>query len=146
MRRPTEQNAASFLTELDLLDTSIKLQLADCKKLDFIAFHDTFSYFAERYGLTQHSIHDASPEGEILPQKLHQVIELAKALGINVIYSENLVDNRLAETIAGELHGGRILVLNPVEGIGQDEQDAGIGYIQKMHDNVANLKVGLECR
>ena len=141
-----EKNAASFMTELDLLDSWIKLQLTDCKKSDFIAFHDAFSYFAERYGLAQHSILGVSPEGEILPQNLHQVIELAKTLDINVIYSENLVDNRLAEIIAGELRGGRILVLNPVEGIEQDEQDAGIGYIEKMQENVANLKVGLECR
>src|SRR5262245_8277289 len=33
-----EKNAARFLTDLDLLDSSIKLQLADCKKSDFIAF------------------------------------------------------------------------------------------------------------
>jgi zinc transport system substrate-binding protein len=141
-----KKNADGFLAELDQLDSFIKLQLVDCKKSDFIAFHDAFAYFAERYGLTQHAIHDVSPEGDILPQKLEQVINLANQLGINVIYSEDLVDSRLADTIAGEIPGGRVLVLSPVEGIDQEEQDAGISYIDKMRENVANLRVGLECR
>jgi len=37
-------------------------------------------------------------------------------------------------------------VLSPIEGISREEQAAGIGYIDKMKQNVANLKEGLECR
>jgi zinc transport system substrate-binding protein len=140
------QNAASFAAELDSLDSSIRSGLADCEKSDFIAFHDAFAHFAKRYGLTQHSIQGVSPEGEVLPQKLQQVIELAKKLRISVIYSEDLVDSRLADTIAGEIPGGRVLVLSPIEGIDQEEQDAGIGYIDKMQENIANLKEGLACK
>lgn len=140
------QNAAEFTAELDQLDAFAKLELGDCEKSDFIAFHDAFAHFAERYGLTQHSIHGVSPEGDILPQRLEQVITLANQLDINVIYSEDLIDSRLAETIAGEIPGSRVLVLSPIEGIDQEEQDAGIGYIDKMRENVVNLKVGLECR
>jgi zinc transport system substrate-binding protein len=140
------QNAVEFAAELDQLDAFIKLELADCEKSDFIAFHDAFSRFAERYGLTQHAILGISPEGEILPQRMQEIIELAGGLGINVIYAEELIDSRLADTIAGEIPGGRVLVLSPIEGIGQEEQDAGTGYIDKMRENVVNLKVGLECR
>jgi zinc transport system substrate-binding protein len=140
------ENANRFLAELDSLDAFTRSQLADCDKSDFIAFHDTFSHFAERYGLVQHSIQGASPEGEILPQRIAQVISLARELGINVVYSEEMVDSRLADTIAGEIPGGRVLVLSPIEGIDAAEQKAGIGYIDKMKENVMNLKVGLECR
>ncbi len=140
------QNAAGLAAELDQLDAFVKLELGDCEKSDFIAFHDAFSHFAERYGLTQHSLHGASPEGEILPQKMQEVIALASDLDINVIYSEDLVDGRLADTIAGEIPGGRVLVLSPIEGIDQEEQAIGIGYFDKMRENVANLKEGLLCR
>ena len=139
-------NAASFAAELDSLDSSIKSGLADCEKSDFIAFHDAFAHFAKRYGLTQHSIQGVSPEGEVLPQKLQQVIELAKKLHISVIYSEDLVDSRLADTIAGEIPDGRVLVLSPIEGIDKEEQDAGIGYVDKMEENIANLREGLACK
>ncbi|WP_228369228.1 metal ABC transporter solute-binding protein, Zn/Mn family [Candidatus Nitrososphaera gargensis] len=140
------EDADRFAAELDSLDAFIELELADCGKSDFVAFHDAFAHFAERYGLTQHSIHGASPEGEILPQRMQEIIELASELDINVIYSEDLIDSRLADTIAGEIPDGRVLVLSPIEGIDREEQQAGIGYIDKMKENVADLKVGLECR
>jgi zinc transport system substrate-binding protein len=47
-----------------------KATLQTCDKKDFIAFHDAFSYFANRYGLKQHSIQGISPEGEVLPQRI----------------------------------------------------------------------------
>jgi zinc transport system substrate-binding protein len=140
------QNADRFSAELDSLDAFIRSELADCDKSDFIAFHDAFIYFSERYGLRQHSIHGVSPEGEILPQTIQQIIELANGLDINVIYSEDLVDSRLADTIANEIPNGKVLVLSPIEGINKEEQAAGIGYIDKMKQNIASLKEGLECR
>ena len=140
------QNADQFSAELDSLDAFIRSELADCDKSDFIAFHDAFIYFSERYGLRQHSIHGVSPEGEILPQTIQQIIELANELDINVIYSEDLVDSRLADTIANEIPNGKVLVLSPIEGVDKEEQAAGIGYIDKMKQNIASLKEGLECR
>jgi zinc transport system substrate-binding protein len=140
------QNADRFTAELDSLDAFIRLELADCNKSDFIAFHDAFTHFSERYGLRQHSIHGVSPEGEILPQTIQQIIELANGFGINIIYSEDLIDSRLADTIANEIPNGKVLVLSPIEGIGNEEQAAGIRYIDKMKQNIANLKEGLECR
>ncbi len=140
------QNADRFTAELDSLDAFIRSELADCDKSDFIAFHDAFTHFSERYGLRQHSIHSASPEGEVLPQTIQQIIELANEFDINVIYSEDLIDSRLADTIANDIPDGKVLVLSPIEGIGNEEQAAGIGYIDKMKQNIANLKEGLECR
>jgi zinc transport system substrate-binding protein len=140
------QNADRFSAELDSLDAFIRSELANCDKSDFIAFHDAFTHFSERYGLRQHSIHGVSPEGEILPQTIQQIIKLANELDINVIYSEDLIDSRLADTIANEIPNGKVLVLSPIEGIDKEEQAAGIGYIDKMKQNIANLKEGLECR
>ena len=139
-------NAEKLEGELDLLDAKAAKELSDCVKSDFIVFHDAFTYFAKRYGLTQHSIQGQAPEGEILPQKIEQAITLADKLGINVVYSEDLVDSRIADTIAQEIPGGRVLVLSPIEGISRDEQSQGIGYVDKMKQNIANLMEGLGCR
>src|SRR5919112_1891010 len=81
-------NANSFITELDDLDRTIRERISNCETKDFIAFHDAFSYFADRYGLTQHSIQGLSPEAEILPQRLQQIIGLARDMGLDTIYSE----------------------------------------------------------
>ena len=141
-----EKSANNFSSELDSLDALIRSTLQTCDKKDFIAFHDAFNYFANRYGLKQHSIQGASPEGEVLPQKMQEMITLARDLGTNIIYSEELVDPRFAEVIAQELPNGQVLTLSPVEGIDSEEQAAGIGYLDKMRENVASLKIGLQCQ
>lgn len=139
------QNAQRYIAELDSLDSFIRSELSDCEKRDFIAFHNAFSYFATRYGLTQHSVQGLSPEGDVLPQRIQEIKDLAAKLGINVIYAEDLVDPRLANVIAGELPNGQVLVLSPIEGLEREELEQGLGYIDKMRENVQNLKVGLRC-
>jgi zinc transport system substrate-binding protein len=141
-----ENSANNFSRELDSLNSFIKSTLQTCEKKDFIAFHDAFSYFADRYGLKQHTIQGASPEGEVLPQKMQEIAELARDLEINVIYSEELVDPRFAEVIAQEIPNGKVLTLSPIEGIDNEGQAAGIGYLDKMRENIANLKIGLQCQ
>jgi zinc transport system substrate-binding protein len=138
-------NADRFMAELDKLDASIRSELPGCEKKDFIAFHSAFSYFANRYGLNQHSVYRGLPEGEVPPQRLQEIVDLAKELKIDTIYSEELVDPRLAEAIAEEIPGGRVLVLSPIEGLEEQEQAAGLGYIDKMEQNLDNLKAGLDC-
>lgn len=141
------QNAQQYIAELDSLDAFIRSELSNCEKTDFIAFHNAFSYFAKRYGLTQHSVHEGlSPEGEVLPQRISEIKQLATSLGINIIYSEDLVDPRLANVIASEIPNGQVLVLSPIEGLDREEQEKGFGYIEKMRQNVENLKVGLKCQ
>lgn len=141
-----QSNADKFIAELNNLDNKIKTELTTCDKKDFIAFHNAFTYFASRYGLNQHSILGLTPEGEILPQRLQEIIELAKDLGLNIVYSEDLVDPRSAEVIAQEIPNGKVLILSPIEGINAAEQKAGIGYLDKMNEDIDNLKIGLQCR
>jgi zinc transport system substrate-binding protein len=138
-------NSKSFLAELDKLDKTIKTQLESCKKKDFISFHNSFSYFAKRYGLTQHSISQSGPEAEVTPARLAEIINVAKNLKLDVIYSEELMDPRYALVISQELPNGKVLVLSPIEGLTKNEQDSGIRYIDKMHENIRNLYLGLEC-
>jgi zinc transport system substrate-binding protein len=138
-------NAKNFLNELDNLDKTIKTYLESCKKRDFITFHNSFSYFAKQYGLNQHSISNAGPEAEVTPTRLVEIINIAKSLDLKVIYSEELLDSRFASVVAQEIPGGKVLVLSPIEGLTKYEQQVGIGYIDKMNENIKNLTVGLQC-
>ena len=95
------QNAQNFIGQLNKLDTAFKgnLTSSDCAKKDFIPFHLAFAYFAKQYGLTQHPIHEGlTPSGEVLPQKLVEVVNLAKNLGLKVIYSEDLIDPEISSS------------------------------------------------
>jgi zinc transport system substrate-binding protein len=62
-------NQIEFNSKLDKLNSDIVGNLTDCRLVDFIAFHDTFSYFAKRYGLIQHSIEGLAPEGNVDPKE-----------------------------------------------------------------------------
>jgi zinc transport system substrate-binding protein len=139
-------NAKKFAGQLDSLDVTIRSMLPTCQKKDFVAFHEAFGYFAKRYGLNQHSVLGISPEGEVAPQSLQQIVQLTHKLGINTIYSEDLVDPRLANTIAQEIPNGKVVILSPIEGINQSEQKAGITYLDKMNQDIAALKEGLDCK
>lgn len=139
-------NTERFIRDLSTLDSEIRTSLLTCSKTDFIAFHNAFTYFADRYGLKQYSIKGPSPEGEVLPQRLAEVITLAKELDLHIIYSEDLVDPRSAETIAQEIPNGKVLILSPIEGVNKLEQEAGIGYLDKMRQNFKNLLEGLDCK
>jgi zinc transport system substrate-binding protein len=140
------ENAKKFIAELDSLDAFIRSELSNCDKTDFIAFHNAFTYFSNRYGLNQHSVYEGvSPEGDILPQRLQEIIKLSRELNIDTIYAEDLIDPRLVNVIATEIPNGKVLILSPIEGIDEEEQKAGRGYIDKMRQNIENLKVGLRC-
>jgi zinc transport system substrate-binding protein len=143
------QNAQNFIGQLNKLDMAFKgnLSSSNCAKRDFIPFHLAFGYFAPQYRLTQHPIHEGlTPSGEVLPQKLVEVVNLAKNLGLKVIYNEDLIDPRSAQTIAEQIPGTKVMVLSPVERINATEQNAGIGYIDKMYQDLSALKVGLQCK
>jgi zinc transport system substrate-binding protein len=140
-----ENNYVKLSSNLDKLNSDIVGNLTDCKLDDFIAFHDSFSYFAKRYGLTQHSIEGLAPEADVDPQRVSDTINLAKQLGVNVIFTEESIDPRLSNTIANEING-KVLVLNPIEVISQQELESGEEYFSKMYENLENLKVALDCK
>ena len=131
-------NANSYILRLDELDEKIKQELSQCKKKDFISFHSAFTYFADQYGLVQHSIIESNdPHAEPTSKNLENMINLAKNLDIDVIFTEDAIDTRTSEVIADEI-GGTVLVLSPLE-IGDKNTD----YIEKMEQNLLHLKEGL---
>jgi zinc transport system substrate-binding protein len=143
------QNAQNFIGQLNKLDTAFRgnFTSSNCAKRDFIPFHLAFAYFAKRYGLNVHPIHEGlTANGEVLPQKLVEVVNLAKNLGLKVIYSEDLIDPRSAQAIAEQIPGAKVVVLSPIEGVNATEQKAGITYLDKMYQDLAALKEGLQCK
>ena len=78
-------------------------------------------------------------------QRLQEVIQTARDLGLNTIYSEDLIDPRFSKVIAQEIPNGKVLILSPIEGINAHDQNAGIGYLEKMNEDTNNLKIGLQC-
>ena len=133
-----QQNANQYKEKLDSLDNEIKTDLASCDKKDFLSFHDAFSYFSKEYGLNQNTIVGGlNPEAEPTAQTLEDMIQKAKTLGINIVFTEEAVNPQISKVIADEIHG-KVLVLSPLE-----VTDIHDGYIEKMQNNLSNLKEAL---
>jgi zinc transport system substrate-binding protein len=140
-----EDNASSYIAKLEELDSKIRTELSNCKKNVFVPFHDAYSYFASRYDLKVMPLSGMSPESEATAADIKQIIDFVKANQIKVIYTEELVDSKLAKTLANEA-GAQMLTFSPLEGLTDAEYQNGVTYIQKMEQNLENLKVGLECQ
>ncbi len=138
-----EANARSYQEKLDALDAKIEQGLANCRLRDLIISHRFLEYFAARYRLTAHALSGLEP-GEPTPQRLRELIELGRRLGIKYLFAEKLERPKALEVLAREL-GAQILTLDPIEGLTDEEERAGKNYLTLMEENLKNLRIGLEC-
>jgi zinc transport system substrate-binding protein len=110
-----------------------------------VTAHAAFGYLARRYQLTQLPMMGLSPEAEPNPADMAALVKRARGLKVTHIFYEPLVSARIAETLGREI-GARPLPLNPVEGLTKQEAESGVGYIELMQANLANLRTALGCR
>jgi len=136
--------AARMQARLRGLDREYRTGLAHCERREIVTSHEAFGYLAERYGLEQVAITGLSPEVEPEPAKLQKVVELVQKRGVTTIYFETLVSPRIAETVARET-GANTAVLNPIEGLTEDEISQGENYFSLMRTNLSTLREGLGC-
>lgn len=140
-----EQNAASYNAKLDALDAKIRSEIADCKKDTFVSFHNAFSYFGERYGLTVFAISGVSPDVEASAAEIAEFVDFVHDNDIKVIFAEELIDPRLAQVIADEA-GAQVLIFSPIEALTPQEVSDGMTFLEKMEQNLDALKIALECQ
>jgi zinc transport system substrate-binding protein len=140
-----QQNAASYIAQLQSLDADYRTGLATCATNEIITSHGAFGYLAARYNLTVHAIAGLSPDQEPSAQQLADLAELAREEHITHIFFETLTSPRLAQTLAQEI-GAEVLVFNPLEGLTLDEIAQGNTYISVMKDNLTQLQIALECK
>ena len=57
-----------------------------------------------------------------------------------------MIDPHSAQAIADEVPNGKVMVLSPIEGIKPQEEQKGIGYLEKMYQDLSDLKEGLQCK
>jgi zinc transport system substrate-binding protein len=138
-------SAQSFDRQLRALDAEFEDGLADCERHTFVTSHAAFAYLARRYGLKQVAISGLSPEIEPAPRALEGVVREVRRSGATTVFFETLVSPRLAETVAREA-GARTAVLNPIEGLTEEQANAGADYFSLMRENLGALREALGCR
>jgi len=142
--RGYENRARMFAAELANLDIGFTSGLAHCERSTIVTSHAAFGYLAAAYGLKQEAITGLSPEAEPDARRLAELRALVERQGMTTVFTEELLPPEVAETLAREA-GVTTAVLNPLETLTEDQQEAGEGYVSIMRQNLETLRSALGC-
>lgn len=130
-----EENFKKYSAEFDKLDSKYKTELSKTKKKDIIVSHEAFAYICNSYGLKQVGIEGLTPDSEPDAAKMAEITKFAKENNVKYIFFEELVSPKVSNTIAKEV-GAKTEVLNPLEGLTQEQIDKGEDYFSIMEANL----------
>ena len=140
-----EENARIYNNKMDALDMKIGTALSSCQKDTIVPYHNAFTYLGERYDIHIMALGGVAPDAETSAAEIAEFVDFVKDNDIKVIFSEDLVDPRLAEVIADEANA-QVMLFSPLEALSQEEARSNVSYIDKMEENLDSLKVALECQ
>lgn len=104
-------NAEQYIEQLNQLDKDIEASLKEAKNRKFIVYHPAFGYIAEDYNLQMYALEEEGKESTI--QHLQEMIDLAKAENIKVIFYQEEIDSSQSQAFAEEI-GGETMKLEPL--------------------------------
>ena len=134
-------NAKALAEELTTLGNTLVTKTSSCKVKTFVTAHTAFGYLADRTGLTQVGISGLDPESSPSPARLAEIGQIAKEQGVTTIFTESLIDPKVAQTLADDL-GITTAVLDPIE----SQTDASKDYAATMNSNIDALTKALDCQ
>lgn len=138
-----EANYSSFAAKLDALDGKYKQQLSAVKQKRLVVSHQAFGYLCRDYGLEQMPIMGLAPDAEPTAQEMKKINDFIKQNNVKTIFFEELVSDKLAKTLAKDAGVGT-MVLNPLEGLTEEQQKAGQDYFTVMETNLQHLVQALQ--
>lgn len=139
-----QENVRAYIAELKNLDQEIRNTVANAKyKEVFFGGRFAMYYFTKEYGLSYEAVYDScSSETEPSVRAVIHMVEEIKEKEIPAIYYEELVDPRIARTIAEET-GCQMLLWHSCHSVSKKELEEGVTYLDLMKQNVSHLKIGL---
>ena len=108
-------NAKALADELNNLSDTLVTKTSSCKVKTFVTAHTAFGYLADA--------------------------QIAKEQGVTTIFTEALIDPKVAQTLADDL-GITTAVLDPIE----SQTDASKDYAATMNSNIDALTKALDCQ
>lgn len=133
-----ESNYNLYANRLSELDYKIKNSLSNVKDRNLVLTHPAFGHFCKEYSLNQIAI--ARDEAD--PKAMADIITFIKNNNVHAIFYEEFSSSKLVDSIAKET-GIKILTLNPIESLSEEDIDAGEDYFSTMEKNLISLSNGL---
>lgn len=125
-----EANTAAFLNRLAALDTELLRELAPCRHLPVVTWHDAFAYFARRYGPDVIGVIETTADVDPAPRYLADLSRRCRASRVQALFDEPGGHSRLLLRLTSDWHVP-VATLNTLES-GSTGPDA---YFNAMRDN-----------
>lgn len=138
-----EANYNAYQEKLDALERKYEEELSKLSQNKIVVAHAAFGYLCEEYGLEQEAVEGLTADSEPDSARMKEIVDFCKENQIKVIFFEELVSPRVAQTIADEI-GAQTNVLNPIEGRTAKQEEEGLDYIGLMEQNLEALKEALK--
>ena len=133
-----QSNYNLYASRLDELDNKIRNSLSNIKNRNLVLTHPAFGHFCKEYSLTQIAI--ARDEAD--PKAMSEIITFIKNNNVKAIFYEEFSSSKLVDSIAKETEI-KILTLNPIESLSEENIEAGEDYFSIMEKNLISLLEGL---
>ncbi|EOP73026.1 high-affinity zinc uptake system protein znuA [Bacillus cereus VDM006] len=138
-KKEFEKNFAALQTKFTDLDDHFKSVVSDAKTKDILVSHAAYGYWEKRYGLKQIPVAGISASDEPSQKELANITKTAKEHGLKYILFETFSTPKVAEVIQKET-GTKILRLNHLATISEDDAKKNKDYFTLMEENVNTLK------
>lgn len=133
-----EENFMTQKKAFEELDAEFAEKLKPYAGKNIVVAHEAFGYLCKAYNLNQMGIEGLSPDLEPDPKRMAEVVDFVKANNVKTIFFEELVSPKVAETVAKET-GAATDMLNPLEGLTEEQLKNGEDYISVMKANIDSL-------
>ena len=138
-----DANAAALVSDLQALDAEYTVGLQTCEIRTIVTAHAAFAYLADAYDLTQVPIAGLEPSAEPTSAQLAEISDLVTSQGVTTIFTEQLVDPAVAETVASTT-GATTAILDPIEGLSDATADQD--YLSLMRTNLDAIREANRCQ
>jgi zinc transport system substrate-binding protein len=145
--RGYQRRVAASAAALEQLDATSAARLSGCSRNLLVTSHESFGWLASRYGLRQVGVTRGSPDAEPDPARVADLADRARRAGVTTVFSEPLLSDRVARTLAREAGGLRVVDLDPLEGLRGRRGSVGDGsdYLRVMARNLERIAAALGC-
>ena len=127
------KNANFYIKELDKLYAEYVKKFKSLKNKTLVTSHAAFAYLCRDFGLVQTSITDVFAEGEPNAKQLVKLVEYCKKHKVKTIFSEEIANQTLAQTLSNEV-GGKVVKIYTIE-TKEDE----LPYLMRMKENLKRI-------
>jgi zinc/manganese transport system substrate-binding protein len=139
------RNAEEYVSDLEALDAEVREKVDSIPEEDRVLFtsHDTFGYFAERYGFeVDTALASASTEaGDPSAGQTAELVEEVERSGVPAIFADNVSDAGVMEGIASEA-GVELAPPLYTDALGEPGSEGGT-YVGMVRYNVSTMSEAL---